>query len=313
MSGNLKFSLDNLIVEDALVGSPAVYQISLTISETEFFKPLNDLDEAKNKIISILKEKHGFKYRFKRPFKEGFLEFNDQKLNSIECFFAKETPTKICYEYDDLKIHEKRVRTISPGYSAKFRVLLDKSNARVVVFGGSDNLVIKAIYEMNQSIRDVWEGGHKTYTIRFSKEDMNKILERFGENVEYIYIKPGDSKKFTKLYKEKKGEVIKEVPRYEVHAKLYGIRITEAPIVLELIEVSGIHIQEIKGKLQASASEFLTTKISSSGKMVFYIPERLVTDDEDIFDYAEKLYEKVIQQRERIGERQRTLGDFFDV
>ena len=60
--------------------------------------------------------------RERRKFKEGFLEIEITE-NGIECFYAKESPTKITFEMDDMRIHEERLRLINPAHSVKIKLI----------------------------------------------------------------------------------------------------------------------------------------------------------------------------------------------
>lgn len=308
MDENSEFSLDDLRVEEKEIRPPTIFPLSILVCETEFVQPVDDVASLITRIKNRLVDKYGFKKSERRKFKEGFLEF-DGTENMIECFFASETPTKINFERDDLKIHTDRLKLINPAFSVKLKVFLDNKNARVILFGGSDLTIKKALMKMNYCIRHCIKGGHRTLSPSFSKEDMNTILENFGLNVEYIWIHPGESEKFMKIVeKEVKGE-IRKMPEYIVHAKLKGYRITGSPITMSLIEESGIYLREIQGRLNFGAGINITSRISSTGKILFYIPEMLVPKEATIYDVAEELYKKLITQRK--GPKQITIGEFF--
>lgn len=308
MDENSEFSLDDLRVEEKEIRTPTIFPLSILVCKTEFVQLVDDVASLITRIKNRLVDKYGFKKSERRKFKEGFLEF-DETENMIECFFASETPTKINFERDDLKIHTDRLKLINPAFSVKLKVFLDNKNARVILFGGSDLTIKKALMKMNYCIRHCTKGGHRTLSPSFSKEDMNTILENFGLNVEYIWIHPGESEKFMKIVeKEVKGEV-RRMPEYIVHAKLKGYRITGSPITMSLIEESGIYLREIQGRLNFGAGINITSRISSTGKILFYIPEMLVPKEATIYDVAEELYKKLITQRK--GPKQITIGEFF--
>lgn len=308
MDENSDFSLDDLRVEEEEIRPPTIFPLSIIVCETEFVQPVDDVASLRIRIKNRLIGKYGFKKSERRRFKEGFLEF-DGSENVIECFFASETPTKINFERDDLKIHTDRLKLINPAFSVKIKVFLDNKSARVILFGGSDVTIKRALTQMNYCIRHCVEGGHRTLTPKFSKEDMSAILKNFGLNVEYIWIHPGESEKFIKIVeKEVKGEV-RRIPEYIVHAKLRGYRITGSPVTIGLIEESGIYLREIQGRFNFAAGMNVTSRISSTGKILFFIPEMLVPKGGTIYDVAEELYKKIITQRK--GPKQITIGEFF--
>jgi len=303
-----QFSLDDLRVDEEEVRPPTIFPLSIIVCQTEFLEQVEDIEDLKVRIKNRLVEKYAFKKRGKRKFKEGFLEFSDSG-NILECFYAKEAPRKINFEKGDLRIHTERLRLIDPAFSVRVRIILDRKSAKVVLYGGSDLMINKALTEVNYCIRHCIKGGHRTLTPSFSKQEMNNILKNFGLNVEYIWIHPGESEKFIKLVEKRvKGEV-KKVPLYEVHAKLRGYRITGSPITISLIEESGVYLREIQGRLNFAAGAGITTRVSATGKMLFYIPENIIPEGETIYNVAQDLYERVIAEKK--GPRQLTIGGFF--
>jgi len=307
MSKHSEFSLDELRVKEEEIRPPTIFPLSIFVCETEFVQQVDDVANLKRQIKKRLIDMYSFKKRGGRRFKEGFLDFNGLE-DTIECFFARETPIKINYERDDLKIHEDRIRQISPNFGVKIKISLNNKSAKVVLFGGMDTIIRKALDEINYCIRACITGGHRTFIPGFSRKDMATILQNFGLNVEYIWIDPGESEKFMKMIEKRvKGEIKRE-PEYIVHAKLRGYRITGSPIVLELIEESGIYLREIQGRLGFPLRTYITARVSSAGKVLFYIPEALVPKEATIYDIAEKLYEKIISQR--AGPKQTTMGEF---
>lgn len=301
-------SLDKLKVEDYDVQPIAVLPVSVIVCETEFVKPVIDVSEAIKRFRDNIFKKYTFKTPERRRFKEGFLEFSVGP-NTVECFYAREAPMKVNYEADDLKIHTDRMRLISPTFSVKNKVAFSEKGAKVTMFGGSDLMIQKALNQINYCIRDSVPGGHRTISPSFSKEDMSAILETFGVNVEYVWIHPGESEKFIKIVEKKvKGE-IRRVPEYIVHAKLMGYHITGSPVAISLIRESGIYLREIQGKLNFAVKIDVTTRVSATGKILFYIPESLLGRDNTFFDVAEVLYNRIAIRR--AGPKQVTLGEYF--
>lgn len=302
-------SLDDLRVNEEELRTPALFPVSIISCKTEFVKPLDDVHTFRQNLMDNIKEKHSFKKGEKKKFKEGFLEFHSNTDSALNCYFAKEAPTKIMYEADDLKIHTERYRLISPSFSVKVKIVVDGKSANVVLFGGSDTMIQKALWQINHSIREVAKGGHITVVPGFTKKEMNTILKNFGVNVEYIWIHPGESVRFMKMVEKRIGKEIKKVPEYIVHAKLSGYHITGSPITIALVEESGVDLKEIQGKFEFGVKINITTRVSSSGKVLFYIPENLVGTKNTVYDFAEDLYNRIALPTE--GLKQATLGVYL--
>lgn len=309
MSENSEFNLDELKVDAEEIYPPIALATSVLVSRTEFSKEQSDIEDIKRKIQHRIKEKYAFKEPEIRTFKEGFLAFRDTQKNTLECLFAKETPTKISFEANDLEIHEQRLRLISPSYSVKVRIHLDKNGAEVILSGGSDLMIKRAMDCINYSIRHCIIGGHKTLTPGFTKLEMTTILRNFGLNVEYIWIHPGESEKFMKVVEKKIAGEVKMVPEYIVHARLRGYHITGSPITIRLIEESGINLREIQGQFEVRIKKNVTARVSSTGKILFYIPLDLVGKKQTVLDVSEQLYKRIITQR--LGPKQTTMGEYL--
>jgi len=304
---NSDFSLDELIVEEEEMRAPALYPVSVIISQTEYDEQSETVENLKNKVKERILEKYSFKTVGKRRLKEGFLAFNGS-LNTLECVYAREIPIRLDYERDDLEIHSKRVKNICPSYRVKVIVSFNLTTAKVVLFGGFDTMIAKALDFINFCIRACVSGGHRTYMPSFSKEEMTQILLNFGEDIQFLWIDPGESEKFTKIIEKKiKGE-IKRIPEYIVHTKVEGYRIIASPFVINLIKEAGIRIREIEGRLPFAPGIKITTRVSSSGKILFYVPETLL-GKESIYDFAQRLYERVMAKR--TGPKQVTMGEFL--
>jgi len=303
-----EFSLDDLRVEEEEVRTPTVFPLSIFVSETEFLEPVDDVEKLKEELINRLLLKYPFRRRKGRTFKEGFLEFKITE-NGIECFYAKECPTKITFEMDDMRIHEERLRLINPAFSVKIKINLRNDLAKVVLFGGNERTISTALTKVLYCIRGCIKGGHRTISSRFSREEMNMILKNFGINVEYIWISPGDSEKFMKIVEKTVGGKIKRVPEYIVHAKLRGYRIMGSPITLDLIEESGIYLREIQGSLPYGVGTQITVRVSSFGRILMYIPENVVPKDRTIYDVGEDIFSRIVTQRK--GPREVTINGFL--
>jgi len=302
-------SLDDLRVDEEELRSPTLFPVSIITCETRFVKPVDNVLALKQNLQGKMKEKYAFKKAERKKFKEGFLEFHSSSDNILNCYFAKESPTKIMYEANDLKLHNERMRLINPAFSVKIKIALDEKSANVIMFGGSESMIQKALDQINYCIRDVVKGGHVTIKPGFSKREMNSILKTFGINVEYIWIHPGESVRFIKMVEKKVGGEIKKVPEYIVHAKLHGYHITGSPITVALVEESGVDLKEIQGRFEYGVKLNITSRVSSSGKVLFYIPENVVGAGNTVYDIAEILYSRITTPSE--GPKQKSLGEYL--
>ena len=302
-------SLDELSVDEEELRQPTLFPVSIVSCQTKFVKPVDNVLNLKNSLMKELKGKYAFRTKERKRFKEGFLEFHSSSDNILNCYFAKETPTKIVYEANDLKLHNKRMRLINPAFSVKIKIVLSRDDANVVMFGGSEAIMGTALEQINICIRDVIKGGHITVRPGFTRREMNTILKSFGVNVEYIWIHPGESVRFMKMVERKIGGEIKKIPEYIVHAKLHGYHITGSPITIQLIDESGVDLKEIQGKFEYGVKLNITSRVSSSGKILFYIPENIIGAESTAYDVAEILYSRVTQPSE--SPKQKSLGEYF--
>lgn len=303
------YSLDAHRVDEEEVRTPTLFPVSIMTCKTEFVQPVTNVVALKNSLNAKILEKYAFQKPERKEFKEGFLEFSSSSDNIINCFFAKEAPTKIMYEANDLKMHSQRYRLIIPSFSVKIKIAVEEKSANVVMFGGSETMMAKALTEINYCIRDVVTGGHTTVIPEFSKGEMNTILKNFGIDVEYIWIHPGESQRFMKIIERKVGGEIKKIPEYIVHAKLHGFHITGSPITTALVEESGVYLKEIQGRLNYAVKVGITSRVSSNGKVLFFIPENIVGKRNTVYDIAENLYGRIIVPVE--GPKQATMGEYL--
>lgn len=309
MTADFSFNIDNLKVEDEVTRSPVVFPLSVLVCKTEFETNIDSISEFKAQVKKKLFENYSFRKPERKKFREGFLAFRKSDGSTLDFMFARETPVKVNYEADDLEIHEDRLRLINPSFSVKIIMNLKENEVEVCFFGGSDSLVNKALDRVNYCIRSCLRTGHRTIIPEFSKEDMAIILKNFGLNVEYVWIHPGENQKFMKIIEKNEGGELKKIPKYIVHAKLHGYHITGSPITIGLIEESGIHLKEIQGKLQVGTQKFITVRVSSTGKALFYIPEDIVGTKETVFDVGEKLYSTIAVERK--GPKQVSMGEYL--
>lgn len=302
------FSLDDLVVEDKEVLPPIVLPVSVVISETEYAEQEEDTEKLRNNIQKQLIDNYAFTRARQRRYKQGFLNFEGSK-NLIRCIYARETPTRIDFELDDLKIHTKRIRYISPSFRVRIIITLGSKKATVVLFGGDDKTVAKALVFVNMCIRRCLKGGHKTYETSFSQEEMVMMLENFGEDIQFVYIAPGDNERLRKVVERKEKGEIKKIRLYSVYTKFAGYRVVASPIVLGLIREEGIRIREIEGRFRFGAGISITTRVSIGGRILFYIPESLIGRKESAYEIAERLYRKILTQRTERA--QKTMEEFF--
>lgn len=305
MSDNHDFSLDDLVVDEEEIRSPVIMPVTILVCETEYDEQ-NDLMELVDGIRKNLFEKYGFR-KGNRKRREGFLDFSSSE-NNIKCIYARETPIRIDFEKGDLKLTTKRLRGINPSYRVLINIGVTKKKTRVVLFSGTEKITSSALGLVNYCIRGSIEGGFKTFKPGFSKEEMYNMLSQFGMEIQYVFLSPGESEKLKKMAKKRvKGE-IKEIPLYFVRAKFAGIRVVAAPVVLDLIQEGKITILEIEGKLIFGVGISITSRVSSSGRITFFIPEQIVGRNQTAYDIAEKLYERIIS--ERTGVKQTSMEDF---
>ena len=137
---------------------------------------------------------------------------------------------------------------------------------------------------------------------------MDLIREKFGVDIQYIFLSPGESDKLRKIAKQKVKGQEKEILQYFVRAKFAGYRVTAAPAVLNLISEGKISILEIEGKISYGGTIPITTRVTSGGRITFFIPGGILGRNQSAYDVAQELYKKLASQR--LGTKQLQLGDF---
>jgi len=306
MSDNSQFSLDNLLVEEEEVRPPVIMPVTVLVCETEYDE-LKDLKVFQNEIKRKLLEDYGFRKGERRQRREGFLDFSASG-SVITCIYARETPMRIDYEKGDLKINTARLRTISPSYRVRVIVYITKTKARVVLFGGHDRIAASALRLVNYCIRGALKGSFNTYQHAFSKEEMDKIRSHFGVEIQYVFLSPGQSEKLKKFARKRIAGEIKEILQYFVRAKFSGYRVVASPVVLDLIEEGKISILEVEGSLSFMGVG-ITTRVSASGRITFFVPELIIGRNQTAFGIAEELYKRIVSQR--TGAKQLRMEEFF--
>lgn len=307
MSDFSDFSLDQLIVEEEEIREPVIMPVSVLVSETRYDEQDEQPSQLTNKITQRLRKHYKFRKDEGKRHREGFLDFEVSE-NRIECIYARETPIKIDYEKGDLKINTTRIRLVNPSYRVKVRIVVQKTKSEVVLFGGQDTITARALTSANYCIRECIKGGFATYQTQFSKDNMDNILASFGFDIQYVFVSPGDSERLKKLVKKRvKGEV-KEILQYFVRAKFAGYRVVASPLVLDLVKEGKINILEIEGRLSYGVGK-ITTRVSSSGRITFFVPEILLGKNQTAYQVAEELYKRIITRR--TGARQRGMEDYL--
>jgi hypothetical protein len=160
----------------------------------------------------------------------------------------------------------------------------------------------------NYCLRGSIKGGFRTHQTRFSKEEMDEMRSRFGVDIQYVSVSPGESEKLMKIAKQKiKGET-KEILQYFARAKFAGYRVVAAPTVLDLISEGKISLLELEGKLSFGGGISITTRVSASGRITFFVPDNILGKNQTAYDVAEELYKRIASQR--IGAKQLGMEDF---
>ena len=129
MEGNIwEFSLDAKRVDEKELRSPTLFPVSIVASTVHLANDITNLVATRDEIHKNIVKKFPFQRNTVRLYKEGFLEFINQSDNELLCFYAKETPTKIMYEADDLKIHSARFSLLNPAYTVRIKVIIGTKN-----------------------------------------------------------------------------------------------------------------------------------------------------------------------------------------
>jgi hypothetical protein len=306
MSAENEFSLDDLVVDEEEVRYPVIMPVTVLVCETEYSEQ-GDVSDLIDNITKNLRDDYGFRTEDRRRRREGFLEVGNSD-NIVKCIYAREAPMRIDYEKGDLRISTKRLRAINPSYRVLVTIYISSTKSKVVLFGGEDKITLLALRHVNYCLRGSIKGGFSTHDIAFSKEDMNKILSHFGVDIQYVFLSPGESEKLRKIAKARVRGEIKEIVQYDVRAKFAGYRVVASPVVLDLIEEGKISIIEIEGKLSFGA-QGITTRVSSSGRITFFVPEEMTGRNQTAYDVAEGLYKRIVAQRS--GVKQIKMEDWF--
>lgn len=299
------FSLDQLVIDEETQVA-TIFPISVLVFGIEFENPIKDSIGLKDHVISFLIDKFPFRMREGRKFKEGFLDFNILE-NSFKCFYARETPIKIFYENNDLKIHEKRIKSLDPENRVSLNVFFDDKGSKIIVFGSNDFLAGRVRDFVTYGIQGQIVEGFRRYESNLSQNDIRRILSTL-DSVEYLWIDPGESEKFIKIVEQRIGRDIKRIPEYLVHSKMRGIRLLRSPIVVQLIEEQGIKIREVQGRFNFSGGK-VTIRISTTGRIIFWIPLDIIPKNSTLFAVAEHFYEELMIKE--MGYKQQLLREFL--
>lgn len=268
-----------------------------------------NLNEIQNKILTKIQE-YKFGYRPGR-FREGFLKVKNEE-NRIDGIFCKEIPLRFDFVPEDAdEIENLRFKSINPRFKVKVIIILRDGEVEIRLFGGEETLAF-SIRELIQTIIRGCLYNFTTINIEFSREQMLEIFEKFGVNVEYINIDPRDNSNFRKAIQKipPDNREIREVLLYEVQTlKMKGYKIQGSPAVRQLLMEAKIYIKEILGKMHLGGKTNITTKVYSSGRVLFYIPNTVVNlYGDEVFEFSVDLFERLINVSSRIS-GQRTLSE----
>ena len=247
-----------------------------------------DYTAKKNKIINTLKNKGGADRNL----------WDIQHLEAILHLYVKEAPTKLTFigEYEEPILETGYFKTVRAENRVKFKIEIYPNECKLILFGGSEPLMSKTLFSINSTFRKFIDGNHKTFSPYLSREDMFKVLSSFGFDVEYIYIDPGESKKLRKYVEKKRGKELKIEMVYDVHTQYRGYRITASPVVQQMIKESGIQIREIQAKISYGVTR-ITVRVNSSGRLVFFIPGNLPSDEDELYEIASEIYRQIMDEK----------------
>jgi len=294
-----EFPLDRLRVPEDKVSKPAVIPVSVFVSRTIWSKPLEDVSDTLEKIERKLLEEHPLREKESlSPCKEGIINLRKRSNNVLEGFYVKEAPTKLTFigEYEEPILETGYFKTVRAENRVKFKIEIYPNECKLILFGGSEPLMSKTLFSINSTFRKFIDGNHKTFSPYLSREDMFKVLSSFGFDVEYIYIDPGESKKLRKYVEKKRGKELKIEMVYDVHTQYRGYRITASPVVQQMIKESGIQIREIQAKISYGVTR-ITVRVNSSGRLVFFIPGNLPSDEDELYEIASEIYRQIMDEK----------------
>src|SRR4030067_432074 len=126
-----EFSLEDLIVEEEEVRTPAIMPVTVLVSETEYDEQQN-INEVVEAIKRKLQESYGFRRKEKKRYREGFLDLISSE-NTIRCIYARETPARLDFEKGDLKITTRRLPAINPSFRVLINLYLANTKAKIVL------------------------------------------------------------------------------------------------------------------------------------------------------------------------------------
>jgi len=267
----------------------------------------NEVDNTPNKLLNYLREHYRFGVDEDTNLKEGFLETNSDD-KEITCFYARQSPVKLTYAFDYRKLHTNRYKLITPQNSIKVKIIFTNKKINILLFGAHDVLMKRCLTKINQSFRSIYNIYFDLTYSRISQKDMKKILDGLM-SVSYIWISPGESEKFIKYVEKQVGNEIKKIPEFIVHNKLYGLRLKRSQFVMDTIREQGIELNEIQGRISLYGSR-LTIRVSSSGKIIFWIPNYVIPIDKTPYDMAEIYYKQILSDTPSLI-TQKTLREWF--
>lgn len=301
--------LEELIIPEDEAFEPYVRTLSVVIFQTKWKVPITDTKKALETIMLFLENKWGFKKERGRSVREGFFDFQ-QNTDSLSFLFGRESSLKIDWvnEKGEPELRTDRIRNLDSQHRVYANLVVKSKSAEITLFGGSDNLLLRVAGLANVAIRSIALGGHETAAHALSKEAMLELLAKFNNEVDYIFVDPGQSEMLRKTVKEK--ELNEEVVRfaYDVYTTYHGYKITNSPAVQQTLRDAGVYIKEIQGRIFYEHTK-ITVRINAIGKVVFSIPTSMAREEEDARKIAFSLYKDIIDKG-YVGFSQMTIDGY---
>ncbi|XHH08262.1 MAG: hypothetical protein ACFCUE_11910 [Candidatus Bathyarchaeia archaeon] len=304
------FSLDRLIVDEDEIRTPAIMPVTVLVSEIEYSEQ-PDISNLIDQLHFRMQNLFGFRKKEKKKYREGFLDFSVAD-NTLKCIFARESTIRLDFEKGDLRINSERLRAITSSFRVLVHFYVGKIKTRIVFFGGEENISSTALENASICFRGCLKGNFNTPPTSFSKEEMDIIRQKFGIDIQSIFLSPGESDKLRKIAREKVKGQDKEILKYFVRARFAGYRVIAAPTVLSLIVDAKIAINEIEGRLSYGSGVTavpITTRVSSTGRITFFIPDSSGAKNQTAYDIAQELY-LLLASKRMLATKQSQLGDF---
>lgn len=270
------------------------YSLSVITSTTEFKETKSNTEDFRKEVEEKLKKDYSFRKVSGSLYSEGLVEFKSYD-NCLECIYAKQS-NLIVRNVNGLSLEVQHIKNIASPNMVKIRIFFEKNKVDTTYYGGSPAILSKAMEDVNVSIRSKIRQ-HRELEASFTKEDMRKILDSFGDDISEIKIDPGDSEKLRKITEEGNGNPAFEL-LYEAHVTFVGIKVKRAPYVRQLVDDGDIFIRQIKGKITYAGTK-ISSEVSSSGRVNFILPTNLV-EEEKLNDIGIKLYNDIVEKKIKV-------------